>query len=206
MSTLISADLERINHFEWRVKRLETFIGKSDENNIIGIINDLNEKVIQRASSNMRAIALLKQADTINRIISSDFQSRLLKDRSVKLELILAGKDFSLKKLLVSNDYILDEERIRGVTKILSEIDASARVLDGKYFQEIPNLFKTLNKLLTIHNDIKYQHSEFTQELSKFLRDYAAFTLMMDENLQQYKTILHRNQQEMPTIEDNPIE
>ncbi|CAF3166321.1 unnamed protein product [Rotaria socialis] len=189
MSTLISADLERINHFEWRVKRLENFIGKSDENNIVGIINDLNEKLIQCASSNMHAIALLKQADTINRIISSDFQSRLLKDRSVKLELILA-----------------DEERIRGVTKILSEIDASARVLDGEYFQEIPNLFKTLNKLLTIHHDIKYQHSEFTQELSKFLRDYAAFTLMMDENLQQYKTILRKNQQEISTIEDNPIE
>lgn len=29
---------------------------------------------------------------------------------------------------------------------------------------------------------------------------------MMDENLQQYKTILHKNQQDFSTIEDNPVE
>ncbi|CAF0999189.1 unnamed protein product [Rotaria sordida] len=188
MSTMIS-DIERINHFEWRLKRLEDFIGKSDKKNIIEIINDLNEKIIEHASNMANANILIKKADMINHLTSSDFQRYLMRDRSTKLELILA-----------------DDERIRDITKKLSEIDTLARVLDGEYFQEIPKLFNTLSKLLTIHNNIKNQYGEFTEELSTFLQDYAAFTLMMDENLQHYKTILHKNQQRSSIIEDNPIE
>ncbi|CAF2755136.1 unnamed protein product [Rotaria sp. Silwood2] len=186
---LFQLDIERINHLEWRLKRLENFIGKSDKNNIINIINDLNGKITQHASNMTNANILFKKADMINRLTSSDFQRYLMRDRSTKLELILA-----------------DEERIRDGTKNLSEIDALARVLDSEYFQEIPKLFNTLNKLLIIHNNIKNQHGEFTAELSTFLQDYAAFTLMMDENLQHYKTILHNSQQGSSTIEDNLIE
>ncbi|CAF4697196.1 unnamed protein product [Rotaria sp. Silwood1] len=183
------SDIERINHLEWRLKRLENFIGKSDKKNIIEIINDLNEKIFQHASNMSNANILLKKADMINRLTSSDFQRYLMRDRSTKLELILA-----------------DEERICEVTKSLSEIDTLARALDSEYFQELPKLFNTLDKLLITHNNIKNQYGEFTEELSTFLQDYAAFTLMMDENLQQYKTVLHKNQHGSSTVEDNPIE
>ncbi|CAF1147322.1 unnamed protein product [Rotaria sp. Silwood1] len=191
MSTTIS-DVERINHLEWRLKRLENFIGKSDKldkTRINDTINDLNEHIYRHASNNNNAKTLLNKANEINHLTSSEFQRQLLTDRATKLELILA-----------------DEERIREITKALSEIDTLARVLDGEYFQEIPKLFTTLNKLLVTHNDIKNHHSEFTQELSNFLQNYAAFTLMMDENLQQYKQILNKNQKTLSEIQDNPIE
>ncbi|CAF2879096.1 unnamed protein product [Rotaria sp. Silwood2] len=133
--------------------------------------------------------SFLYVADEINHLTSSEFQRHLLTDRATKLELILA-----------------DEERIREITKTLSEIDTLARVLDGEYFEKIPKLSTTLNKLLVTHNDLKDHHSEFTQELSNFLQNYAAFTLMMDENLQQYKQILNKNQKTLSEIQDNPIE
>ncbi|CAF0962259.1 unnamed protein product [Rotaria sordida] len=191
MSTTIS-DVERTNNLEWRLKRLENFIGKSDKldkKRINETINDLNEHVFRHASNNNNAKALLNKADEINHLTSSEFQRHLLADRATKLELILA-----------------DEERIREITQTLSEIDTLARVLDGEHFQEIPKLSTTLNKLLVTHNDIKNHHSEFTQELSNFLQNYAAFTLMMDENLQQYKQILNKNQKTLSEIQDNPIE
>ncbi|CAF1109129.1 unnamed protein product [Rotaria sordida] len=191
MSTTIS-DVERTNNLEWRLKRLENFIGKSDKldkKRINETINDLNEHVFRHASNNNNAKALLNKADEINHLTSSEFQRHLLADRATKLELILA-----------------DEERIREITQTLSEIDTLARVLDGEHFQEIPKLSTSLNKLLVTHNDIKNHHSEFTQELSNFLQNYAAFTLMMDENLQQYKQILNKNQRTLSEIQDNPIE
>ncbi|CAF4338874.1 unnamed protein product, partial [Adineta steineri] len=135
-------------------------------------IKDLNEQVVRHANNNNNAKALLNKAEEINRLTSSEFQRRLMADRATKLELILA-----------------DEERIHEITENLSKIDTLARVLNGEDFKEIPKLFASLNKLLIIHNDTKIQHSDFTQELSSFLQNYAAFTLMMDENLQQYKQI-----------------
>ncbi|CAF1070547.1 unnamed protein product [Rotaria magnacalcarata] len=191
MSTTIT-DVERINHLEWRLKRLENLIGKSDKldkRRINETINDLNENIFRHATNNNTAKTLLNKVDEINHLTSSDFQRRLLTDRATKLELILA-----------------DEGRIRDVTKTLSEIDSLARVLDLEHFKEIPKLFAMLNKLLVTHNDIKIHHSEFTQELSSFLQNYAAFTLMMDENLQQYKQILNKNQKNLSETQDNPIE
>ncbi|CAF1012622.1 unnamed protein product [Adineta steineri] len=188
MSTI--SDIERINHLEWRLKRLENFLGKSDNKKRINeTIKDLNEQVVRHANNNNNAKALLNKAEEINRLTSSEFQRRLMADRATKLELILA-----------------DEERIHEITENLSKIDTLARVLNGEDFKEIPKLFASLNKLLIIHNDTKIQHSDFTQELSSFLQNYAAFTLMMDENLQQYKQILNRNQKASAEIQDNPID
>ncbi|CAF4348082.1 unnamed protein product, partial [Adineta steineri] len=50
------------------------------------------------------------------------------------------------------------------------------------------------------------QYGEYTQEISAFLQDYAAFTLLMDENLQQYKSILNKNEQKLTIIKDDPVE
>ncbi|CAF1055949.1 unnamed protein product [Adineta ricciae] len=185
------SDIERVNHLEWRLKRLENFIGKSDKfdkKRITEAIHDLNEQVLRQANNNNNAKSVLSKANEINHLTSSEFQRHLMADRATKLELILA-----------------DEDRIREVTKSLSEIDSLARVLDGEQFQEIPKLMSTLSKLLVTHNENKNHHSEFTQDLSNFLQNYAAFTLMMDENLQQYKQILSKNQKASAEIQDNPI-
>jgi len=110
-------------------------------------------------------------------------------DKTTKLELILA-----------------DEDRIRSVTDSLSQIDALARVLNGDHWKEVPKLLGTLNKLLITHNNIKNNHGIFAEDLNNFLQDYAAFTLLMDENLHQYKTIINKAQTASSTIHDDPIE
>ncbi|UJR30730.1 hypothetical protein I4U23_018250 [Adineta vaga] len=190
MSTI--SDIERINHLEWRLKRLENFVGKSDKcdnKRITDTIHDLNEQVLRHANNNNNAKTLLNKANEINHFTSSKFQRHLMADRATKLELVLA-----------------DEDRIREMTRSLSEIDTLARILDEEQLQEIPKLMTNLNKLLISHSDIKNHHSEFTQELSSFLQNYAAFTLMMDENLQQYKQIISKNQRASVEIQDNPVE
>lgn len=113
----------------------------------------------------------------------------LMADRATKFELILA-----------------DEERIRDITESLAQIETLARVLDEKTFADIPTLYVHLNKLLTTHQTIKDQHSEFTQDLTGFLQNYAAFTMMMDENLQQYKKLLNKTQQASENKRDEPVE
>ncbi|CAF4230353.1 unnamed protein product [Rotaria sp. Silwood2] len=66
MSTTIS-DVERINHLEWRLKRLENFIGKSDKldkKRINETLNDLNEHLFRHASNNNNAKTLLNKGKT----------------------------------------------------------------------------------------------------------------------------------------------
>ncbi|CAF4223193.1 unnamed protein product, partial [Rotaria magnacalcarata] len=63
MSTTIT-DVERINHLEWRLKRLENLIGKSDKldkRRINETINDLNENIFRHATNNNTAKTLLNK-------------------------------------------------------------------------------------------------------------------------------------------------
>ncbi|CAF1413886.1 unnamed protein product [Adineta steineri] len=186
---MMTSDTETISHLQWRIQRLEDFIGKSNKTKIVETINKLNEQVFEHANNSLTARKLVKRVDEINRLTNSNFQHYLMENRSTKLELILA-----------------DEQRIRNVTKNLTKIDTLAQVLNGECFQEVPKLFSALNKLLIIHDNIKNQYGEYTQEISAFLQDYAAFTLLMDKNLQQYKSVLNKNEQKLTIIKDDPVE
>ena len=76
-------------------------------------------------------------ANEINHLTSSEFQRHLMADRATKLELMLAGNHFVVLHELIFEIFYLDEDRIREVTKSLSEIDSLARVIDGEQFQGI---------------------------------------------------------------------
>ncbi|UJR15861.1 hypothetical protein I4U23_002787 [Adineta vaga] len=181
------SESERIHHLEWRIKRLENFIGNSSKTRISEIVNNLNEQVIEYASNNsLTARKLVYNVDQINRLINPNFQRYIIGDRLINYDLILA-----------------DEIRIRAITRNFTEIETLAQVLKGECFQEMPKLFATLNKLLTIHENTKNEHGVFMKELSSFLQDYAEFTLLMDENLQQYKSIVNKDHQLVP---NNPNE
>ncbi|CAF0722617.1 unnamed protein product [Didymodactylos carnosus] len=157
----INDDYERMNNLEWRLKRIENMLGsfeKCENERAFHKITELNENLSRYASTNSNAKTILKKADDITYLTSSDFMRRLNTDKTTKLELIL-----------------LEEERIRNVTDSLSKIAELAKVLDGEHFNDVPKLTEKLNTLIVNHNQIKTEHGTFTQELATFLQDYAAF-------------------------------
>ncbi|CAF1132235.1 unnamed protein product [Adineta ricciae] len=171
------SDTERVNHLQWRIKRLENLIGKSSKMRIIETITNLNEQVLDFASNNsLTARKLVYRADQINRLTNPNFQRYIDEDRLAICDLVLA-----------------DEARIRSITENLSEIEVLARVLDERWFTEIPKLFANLNRLLAKYEHTKNEHRKHTDELSHFLQDYATFTLLMDENLHRYKSMINED-------------
>ena len=68
----------------------------------------------------------------------------MMADRATKLELILAGKRAKLTRTSTFLLSCIDEDRIRDITKNLSEIDTLARVLDREHFQGTPDALTLL--------------------------------------------------------------